>query len=319
MRKDSAILVTGSSGMVGRTLLDKLHSNGYSNLLTPQSSELDLTDQLAVKLYFERHKVDYVFHLAAKVGGIAANIRNPARYLQDNLLMQCNVIDQARLKKVRKLLFLGSSCIYPYECPQPMKEEYLMTGPLEPTNEGYALAKVAGLKLCQFYNKQYGTNFISLMPPNMYGPYDHFDDQDSHVVSALMSKFHKAKKDVAAEVVVWGSGSARREFLYTDDCADAMIYFMEKYDAAEIGPFINIGLGDDISIKDLAVMIKGIVGFKGKIVHDLSKPEGMKRKMLDSTRAAKLGWKAKISMKEGLIKTYEAYKATRDTSNTHIE
>jgi len=307
MSINSKILVTGSRGMVGGSLVRKLKEKEYNNLLLPSSSELDLRNQKAVQDYFKDNKPEYIFHIAAKVGGIGANINSPSDFLTDNLLMQSNVISSARDNDVKKLLFLGSSCIYPRECPQPMKEEHLLSGKLEPTNEGYAISKVCGLKECEFSNKQYGTNFISLMPPNLYGLNDHFEPEKSHVVSALITKFHNAKNQNLEFVDVWGTGTPRREFLYVDDCADAMIYFMQKYSAKEIGPFLNIGSGKDISIKDLAHLIKEVVGYSGELKFDTSKPDGMPKKLLDSSKAQEMGWEAKTELREGLGKTYQWY------------
>src|SRR3989344_8994433 len=284
MDKNSKILITGSGGMVGSALIRRLKKGGYKNLLIPNSKELDLRKQMHVENYFKKNKPEYVFHIAAKVGGIKANINYPAEFLYDNLLMQNNAIESARKFGVKKLLFLGSSCIYPREASQPMKEELLLSGKLESTNEGYAIAKIAGLKLCEYYNKQYNTNFISLMPCNLYGINDHFELENSHVISALILKFHNAKKKNLTFVDIWGSGNARREFLFVDDAADAILYFMLNYDAKDLMPFVNIGYGKDVSIKHLAFMIKDIIGFKGEIKFDASKPEGMLRKLLDITK-----------------------------------
>ena len=305
MDKNSKILITGSGGMVGSALIRRLKKGGYKNLLIPNSKELDLRKQMHVENYFKKNKPEYVFHIAAKVGGIKANINYPAEFLYDNLLMQNNAIESARKFGVKKLLFLGSSCIYPREASQPMKEELLLSGKLESTNEGYAIAKIAGLKLCEYYNKQYNTNFISLMPCNLYGINDHFELENSHVISALILKFHNAKKKNLTFVDIWGSGNARREFLFVDDAADAILYFMLNYDAKDLMPFVNIGYGKDVSIKHLAFMIKDIIGFKGEIKFDASKPEGMLRKLLDITKAKKLGWEAKTGLKDGLKKAYD--------------
>jgi GDP-L-fucose synthase len=273
----------------------------------PNSKELDLRNQKNVEEYFNINKPDYVFHLAAKVGGIAANIQSPAEFLYDNLMIEGNVIESSRKNSVEKLLFLGSSCIYPRECPQPMKEEYLLTGKLEPTNEGYALAKICGLKMCENYNKQYGTNFINLMPPNIYGINDHFDFKNSHVISSLITKFNDAKEKNQEVVEVWGTGISRREFLFVEDVADAMFYFMKNYSAKEIGPFVNIGSGEDISIKGLAFLIKDITQYSGEIKFDETKPDGMPKKLLDSSKAAGFGWKAKTNLRTGLEKTINWY------------
>lgn len=298
--------------MVGRCLVKKLKSLGYTNLLTPISKNLDLRDQKQVEEYFNKNKIDYVFHLAARVGGIAANIGFPAEFLYENLMIESNVIEGARKHKVKKLLFLGSSCIYPKNCIQPMKEEYLLSGRLEPTNEGYALAKIVGLKLCEYYNKQYDTNFVSLMPPNLYGPFDHFESENSHVISALISKIHKAKLNNEPFIEVWGTGRARREFLFVEDIVEAMIYFMKESDPKKLGPFINVGYGTDISIKELVLLIKEIVDYKGEIKFETTKPDGMLRKLLDISKAKRLGWKAKVDLKKGLKRTYEWYKKVKN-------
>jgi GDP-L-fucose synthase len=310
MEKDSLILITGSEGMVGKSLTKELKKQGFSNLILPSSEDLDLRDQKKTFDYFKKNRPDYVFHLAAKVGGIAANIESPAEFLYDNLAMGANVLEASRRFFTKKILFLGSSCVYPKECPQPMKEEHLFSGKLEPTNEGYALGKICVLKLCEYYNKQYGTNFISLMPPNLYGPGDHFNAKNSHVVSALITKFNKAKKESADNVCIWGTGVARREFLYVEDLVDAIIYFMENYSSKETGPFLNVGTKEDISIKELALLIKEIVGFKGGVVFDKTKPDGMLRKMVDTSKANKMGWSFKTNIREGIAKTYEYFKKT---------
>lgn len=305
--KNKKILVTGSNGMVGKALVKSLKEKGCENLLLPEIDELDLRNQKEVEDYFQENKPEIVFHLAAKVGGIAANIASPAEFLYDNLIIGCNMMESAKNNSVKRFLFLGSSCIYPRECSQPMKEEYLLTGKLEPTNESYALGKICGLKLCEYYNKQYGTDFISLMPPNMYGPGDHFDSEKSHVVSALITKFLNAKEKNLDFVEIWGTGIARREFLFVEDAVGAMIYFMENISAQEIGTFVNIGCGEDISIKGLALLIKEIIGYSGELKFDSSKPDGMPQKLLDSSKAESLGWKAKTSFKDGLRKTVEWY------------
>lgn len=311
--KDKKILITGGNGMVGKALIKKLKEEGCDNFLLPPYKELDLRNQKEVENYFNINKPNYVFHLAAKVGGIAANINAPAEFLYDNLAMETNVIESAKRNSVEKLLFLGSSCIYPRDCPQPMKEEYLLTGKLEPTNEGYALAKICGLKMCEYYNKQYGTNFINLMPPNMYGLNDHFELEKSHVISSLITKFDDAKNNQAESVEIWGTGISRREFLFVEDAADAMVYFMKNYSAKDIGPFVNIGSGEDISIKDLAYLVKDIMNYNGEIKFNANKPDGMPKKLLDSSKAASFGWKAKTSLKEGLEKTIDWYLQTKKT------
>ena len=308
MNKKSKILVTGAGGMVGKTLVNELKIKGFLNLLTPNSKELNLKNKEEVEHYFMKHEPEYVFHLAAKVGGIKANMNYPAEFLYENLFIQSNVIEASRKFKVKKLLFLGSSCIYPKDSPQPMSEDLLLSNKLEPTNEAYAIAKIAGLKMCEYYNKQYGTNFISLMPCNLYGYNDHFEPENSHVISALILKFHEAKLENKNFVDVWGSGNPRRELLFVDDVADAMIYFMLNYDAKDLMPFINIGYGEDISIKELAFMIKEIIGYDGEVKFDTNKPDGMLKKLLDVSKAKNLGWKSKTELREGLKKTYEWFK-----------
>ena len=293
--------------MVGLSLVDKMRAVGFSNLLVPSSQELNLTRQKIVEEYFCGNKIDYVFHLAGKVGGIAANMASPAEFLFNNLLMAANITEAARKSNIKKLLFLGSSCIYPRECPQPMKEEYLLAGKPEPTNEGYALAKITGLKLCEFYNKQYGTNFISLMPCNLYGPNDHFGRESSHVMPALIARFVTARNEGRESLEVWGTGKPKREFLYVDDLSDAMLFFMNKYNANDLPAFVNIGSGADISIKDLTFLIKDNVGYKGEIKFDPSKPDGMPIKLLDTEKGTRLGWKAHTSLKEGIKKTISWY------------
>ncbi len=305
MEKDSKILVTGGGGMVGASLVKRLKESGYVNLFTPPSKELDLRSQKDVEEYFNKHKPEYVFHLAAKVGGILANIETPADFLYHNLIMQSNVIESARKHNVKKLLFLGSSCIYPKNSPQPMKEDYVLTGKLEPTNEGYGISKIAGLKLCEYYNKQYKTNFISLMPCNLYGYNDHFDAKKSHVVPALILKFHLSKIQNLPFVEIWGTGDVKRELLFVEDLTDAIIYFMLNHNAKDLGPFINIGYGREVTIKELAFMIKEIVNYNGEIRFDTNKPEGMSEKLVDITKSSKLGWKPKTDLKDGLKRTYE--------------
>lgn len=270
--------------------------------------ELDLTNQQAVNSFFAEEKPEYVFLAAAKVGGILANSTYPAEFIYENLMIEANIIHAAYKYGVKKLLFLGSSCIYPKFAPQPLKEEYLLTGELEETNEAYAIAKIAGIRLCKHYNQQYGTNFISVMPTNLYGPNDNFDLKSSHVMPALIRKFHEAKINKEPEVIVWGTGNPRREFLHVDDMADACVYLMENFDAEDIGEFVNIGVGKDINIKELAELIKVIVGFEGKIKYDMSKPDGTPQKLLDIGKLNALGWKSEISFKEGIESTYEWYK-----------
>ena len=305
MKSQSSILITGASGMVGRSLVARLRRDGYENLLTPPSRQVDLRDQTAVDRYFSAHKVDYVFHLAGHIGGIGASVTYPVEFLYENMMISLHVINAARRAGVSKLVYLSSSCVYPRDCPQPMKEEDILTGAFEPTNEGYAIAKVAAMKLCEYANREYGANFINLMPCNLYGSGDHFEPEKSHVVSALIYKFHEAKRKRLSAVEVWGTGNTRRELLFVDDLADAMVFFMNNRDAKDVGPFVNIGLGEDVAIRDLAAAIKDIVGYTGEISYDPSKPDGMPRKLMDVTRAARLGWRAKVKIDEGLKLTYD--------------
>ena len=304
MEKDSKIYIAGHRGLVGSALVRRLTEPGYMNLIVRTHAELDLTRQTEVEDFFKREHPEYVFLAAAKVGGILANNTYPAEFIYSNIVVQSNVIHSSYLFGVKKVLFLGSSCIYPRDCPQPMKEDYLLSGYLEPTNEPYAIAKIAGIKMCQSYNRQYGTNFISVMPTNLYGPNDNFDLQNAHVLPALIRKFHEAKVADQKEVVVWGTGSPRREFLYIEDLADACVFFMNNYNSSEI---INIGVGKDISIRELALMVKEIVDYNGELVFDTSKPDGTPRKLLDVSKLSSLGWKAKTSLEEGIKKTYEWY------------
>ncbi len=305
MNKNIKVYIAGHKGLVGSAIVRHLKKTGYSNLIYRIHKELDLVDQKEVDNFFYKERPEWVFLAAAKVGGIMANIKHPTEFLYENLMIECNIINFAYKHGVEKLLFLGSSCIYPRECLQPMKEGYLLNGKLEPTNEGYALAKIAGLKLCEYYKRQYNKNFISLVPSNVYGIGDNFDLNNSHVIAALIRRFHEAKVNKLSFVKVWGTGKAKREFLYVDDLADACLYFMENYNAEELPPFINIGIGQDISIKKLAELIKGIVGYEGEVVWDTSKPEGMPRKVVDVTVANKLEWQAKVPLEEGIKKTYE--------------
>ncbi|MCP5476011.1 MAG: GDP-L-fucose synthase [Rhodanobacteraceae bacterium] len=296
------ILVAGHRGLVGSALLRRLHSAGFTNLMTIERSSVDLRDATAVSAWFARERPDLVFMAAAKVGGIHANSLYPAEFLHDNLCIQNAVIDAAWRHGVRKLLFLGSSCIYPKHAPQPMREECLLTGPLEPTNEWYAIAKIAGIKMCQAYRQQYGFDAISLMPTNLYGPGDNFHPENSHVLPALIRRFHEAKRDGLLQVVIWGSGSPRREFLHVDDLADASVHLMRKYSSAEI---INVGVGDDLTILELAQRVAAVVGYQGEIICDPSKPDGTPRKLLDVSRLTNLGWQARIGLDEGLASTYQ--------------
>jgi GDP-L-fucose synthase len=307
MNTISKIYIAGHHGMVGSAIKRKLKSKGHTNLITRTRGELDLTNQQAVNNFFETQKPEYIFLAAAKVGGILANSTYPAEFIYQNLMIETNIIHAAYTHDVKKLLFLGSSCIYPRLAPQPLKEEYLLTGELEGTNEAYAIAKIAGIRMCKHYNQQYGTNFISVMPTNLYGPNDNYDLETSHVVAALIRKFHDAKTNNAQQVVVWGTGAPRREFLHVDDMADACVYLMENYDAKDIGEFANIGIGKDVTIRELAELIKSIVEYEGEIVYDTTKPDGTPQKLLDVSRLHRLGWKAKISLKDGIRIVYEEY------------
>ncbi len=307
MHYSDKIYVAGHRGMVGSAIVRKLEAEGYNNIVTLSSRELDLRNQLAVAEFFETEQPDYVFLAAAKVGGIVANNTWRADFLYDNLMIESNIIHQACKSGVKKLLFLGSSCIYPKLAPQPLKEEYLLSGLLEPTNEPYAIAKIAGIKLCEAYRDQYGCNFISAMPTNLYGYNDNYDLQSSHVLPALLRKFHEAKENGDQQVTIWGTGAPLREFMHADDLADACVYLMEHYN--DKTP-INVGVGEDISIMQLAEMIKELVGFKGRIVLDATKPDGTPRKILDVRKLHALGWRHKISLQEGLQQVYEDYKST---------
>ena len=304
MNKSSRIYVAGHRGLVGSAIHRRLAADGYTNLVVKTSKELDLTRQAEVEAFFEKEKPAYVFLAAAKVGGILANKTYPADFIYRNLMIQTNVIHSSYRQGIKKLLFLGSSCIYPKYCPQPMKEEYLLTGDLEPTNEAYAVAKIAGIKMCQSYNRQHGTNYISVMPTNLYGPFDNFDLETSHVLPALIRKFHEAKMAQLPAVTIWGTGTAKREFLYIEDLADACVFLMDRYSGSEI---VNIGVGEDISINDLALIVREVAGFQGDIAYDRSKPDGTPRKLLDVSRLRSLGWQAKTGLREGVRKTYEWY------------
>lgn len=308
MNPKDKILIAGHKGLVGSAIDRFLRTQGYSNLVGRSHAELELTDRKAVDLFFQEERPDYIFLAAAKVGGIYANNAYPADFIYSNLQVQNNIIDSAYRFGVKKLCFLGSSCIYPKLAPQPLKEEYLLSSPLEPTNEPYAIAKIAGIKMCQAYNRQYGTNFISVMPTNLYGPNDNFELQNSHVLAALVRKFSDAKKNGDKTVTVWGSGKPSREFLYIDDLAEACYFLMQNYNETEI---INIGTGSDVTITELATMIAKQVGFEGTIGYDSSKPDGTPRKLLDVGRINKLGWKAKTSLEDGLKKTIRWYVENR--------
>ena len=307
MEKDSKIYIAGHRGLVGSAIVRTLKKQGYTNLILQTHKELDLLEQKAVLNFFFKEKPEYVFLAAAKVGGIMANQTYPGDFIRENLLIQLSIIESAHIAKVKKLLFLGSSCIYPKMAPQPIKEEYFLTGELEETNKAYAVAKIAGIIMCQSYNKQYDTNFISVMPTNLYGQGDNFNLENSHVLPALIRKFHEAKKDNKKEVVLWGTGSPKREFLHVDDLAESCVFLMIDYNDSEI---INIGTGADLSISELAEKIKKVVGFNGKIVFDKTKPDGTPRKLLDVSRINSLGWKHSIELDEGLSMTYEWYKTT---------
>ncbi|MHB1048549.1 MAG: GDP-L-fucose synthase family protein [Bacteroidota bacterium] len=304
MQKDSKIFVAGHRGLVGSAILRLLKEQGFTNLIVRTHAEVDLSDQPAVQAFFERERPEYVFLAAAKVGGILANNSYPAEFIYQNLAVQNNVIHQSYLTGVKRLCFLGSSCIYPKLAPQPMKEEYLLTGTLEPTNQPYAIAKIAGIEMIRSYNRQYGTKYFSVMPTNLYGPNDNFDLQNSHVLPALIRKFVEAKKSGAPSVTLWGSGKPKREFLYVDDMADACIYLMNTYEGDD---FVNIGVGQDITILELAELIKTEVGFTGTLLFDASKPDGTPRKLLDVSKIHSLGWTAKTSLKDGLKKTIQWY------------
>jgi len=302
MEKNSKIYVAGHRGLVGSSLLRALKAQGYNNIIFKTHLELDLTNQKEVESFFEKERPEYVFLAAAKVGGILANSTFPAEFIYQNLAIATNVIHAAYLYKVKKLLFLGSSCIYPKFSPQPIKEEYLLSGYLEPTNEAYAIAKIAGLEMAKFYRIQYGVDFISAMPTNLYGPNDNFDLQNSHVIPALIRKFHEAKIQKKPYVTIWGSGKPRREFLYIDDLADALIFLMKNYvDTSHI----NVGVGEDVSISELAEIIREITGYKGDIKYDYTKPDGTPRKLLDVSRLYSMGWRPKVSLLEGLRRTYD--------------
>ena len=314
MNLQDKIYIAGHRGLVGSALMRRLTAEGYTNIITRTHAELDLTDQLAVQMFFEKEKPDYVFLAAAKVGGIHANNTYPAEFIHSNLTIQTNVIHEAYRVSVKRLLFLGSSCIYPRDCPQPMKEEYLLTGPLEPTNRPYAVAKIAGIEMCWSYNRQYSTQYLAVMPTNLYGPGDNYDLNNSHVIPALIRKFHEAKVLKSKETMVWGSGTPRREFLYSDDMADACVYLMNLPDTdfcqlltADGPPLINIGTGEDLTIRELAELVKGVVGFAGAIAFDATKPDGTPRKLMDVSRLHTLGWQAETQLDEGLQHAYRIF------------
>jgi GDP-L-fucose synthase len=320
MNPDSKIYLAGHRGLVGSAILRRLQAEGYTNILTRTHAELDLTNQQAVQDFFSAEKPEYVFLAAAKVGGILANSTYPAEFIYQNLLIETNVIHAAWQSGVKRLLFLGSSCIYPKFAPQPMKEEYLLAGGLEPTNEPYAVAKIAGIKMCEAYNRQYGTRFYSVMPTNLYGPHDNFDLTNSHVLPALIRRIDEAKKRGDNEVAIWGTGNPRREFLHVDDMAAACLFVMNLSDRVVdeklIGPgspsFLNIGVGEDVTIRELAGMVEEIVGFQGRLIFDASKPDGTPRKLLDVSRMRDLGWQAKIGLREGIASTYQWFLENRE-------
>lgn len=311
MEKNAKIFVAGHRGLVGSAIVRNLSAKGYTNIITRTHKELDLCSQSAVDSFFETEKPDYVFLSAAKVGGIGANSTYPADFIYQNLAIALNVIHASYKNKVKKLLNLGSSCIYPKMAPQPMTEEYLLTGTLEPTNEAYALAKISAIKLCRYYNQQYGTDFISVMPTNLYGPGDNYDLNGSHVLPALIRKFHEAKVS-GGNVMLWGDGSPFREFLYSDDLADAVVFLMERYTHREIGEFVNVGTGKEVTIKALSELIAGVVGYKGSVEWDSTKPNGTPRKLLDVSRLEKLGWKASTSLEDGIRNAYQDFLTNTD-------
>ncbi|MBL0048589.1 MAG: GDP-L-fucose synthase [Bacteroidetes bacterium] len=314
MNKESKIYIAGHNGMVGSAIHRKLKAEGFTNFILRSSKELDLRKQQDTADFFAKEKPDYVFLAAAKVGGIVANNTYRADFLYENLMIQSNVIDSAYRNEAKKLMFLGSSCIYPKMASQPLKEEYLLTGILEPTNEPYAVAKIAGIKMCDAYRSQYGCNFISVMPTNLYGPNDNYDLKNSHVLPALLRKFHTAKMEKSATVEIWGSGAPLREFLHADDLASACFYLMEHYNEAGL---VNIGVGHDISIKDLALLIKKIVGFDGELKFDASKPDGTPRKLMDVSKLHSFGWKHKIELEEGISAVYAEVKNKLDAAFAH--
>jgi len=306
MQKSAKIYIAGHNGLVGSHLMARLKSNGYENIITKTRQELDLLNQADVLKFFEKEKPDFVFLAAAKVGGIMANMTQQGAFLYENLQIQNNIIHSSYLNGVKKLLFLGSSCIYPRNCPQPMKEEYLMTGDVEPTNYGYAIAKIAGLKMCKAYNEQYGTNYITVMPTNLYGSGDNFDEKHSHALAGLIRKIHIAKARSDKEYTLWGSGKARREWLYIDDLINALLFILQN----DINEFVNIGCGYDFSMLELANKISRIIGFEGKIILDESKPDGMPQKLLDVSKLSNLGWKAKMDIEDGIRQTYDYFLKT---------
>jgi GDP-L-fucose synthase len=313
MSPASSIFVAGHRGMAGSSIVRKLKSGHYTNLLTRSRSELDLTDPHQVLSFFEQYRPEFVFLAAAKVGGILANSTYPGDFIRDNLAIQSNVIDASRRTGVRRLLFLGSSCIYPRDCPQPIKEEYLLTGPLEATNRAYAIAKIAGIEMCRSYHQQYGSGFLSVMPTNLYGPGDNFDPETSHVLPALVRKVHEAKSEGRPSITVWGTGTVRREFLYSDDLSDAAVFLMNLPDAVfeqacrQDPPLVNIGCGEDLTIRELVSLVMETVGYRGDVIYDSSKPDGTPRKLLDVSRMRSLGWSPRTPLREGVTLFYNAY------------
>jgi GDP-L-fucose synthase len=309
LRKDARIYIAGHTGLVGSAITRRLTAGGFTNILAAEREDLDLRDQAAVNHWFAAKRPEYVFLVAGTVGGILANSTRPAEFIYDNMMIHATVVDAAYREGVAKLLYLGSSCIYPRECPQPMKEEYLLTGPLEPTNEPYAVAKIAGIKLCQAYRRQYGCDFISAMPTNLYGPNDNFDLTSSHVLPALIRRFHDANVEGRGEVVVWGTGAPRREFLHVDDLADACVFIMENYDG---DMHINVGTGEDLSIRELAEMVGEIVYPQSRLTFDTTKPDGTPRKLLDVSRLHALGWRHRVALRQGIESTYKWFLANRE-------
>lgn len=307
MNVESKIYIAGHNGMVGSAILRKLKKEGFKNIITSTHDQLDLTNQKSVENFFKMTQPEYVFLAAAKVGGIVANNTYPAEFINNNLSIQTNIIHQCHINKVKKLLFLGSSCIYPRDCKQPIKEEYFMTGPLEKTNDAYAIAKIAGVKMCQSYNKQYGSNFISLMPTNLYGEKDNYDLENSHVFPAMIRKFHEAKIKQSKNIMLWGTGSPYREFLHVDDLADACLFLMENYNSSEI---INVGTGKDLTIRELAELMKKVIDVESNIMFDSCNPDGTPKKLLDVSKIHSLGWHHTIEIEDGLRKTYEDFKKT---------
>ena len=309
MPKDARVFVAGHRGLVGSAVVRRLEAEGFSRIATATREQLDLRDQAAVNYWFRAHRPEYVFLVAGTVGGILANSTRPAEFIYDNMMIHATVVHAAHLFPVKRLLYLGSSCIYPRDCPQPMKEEHLLSGPLEPTNEPYAIAKIAGIKLCQAYRTQYGCDFISAMPTNLYGPNDNFDLASSHVLPALIRKFHDAKAEGRAEVTIWGTGEPRREFLHVDDLADACLFLMRRYDAAE---HLNVGTGEDLTIRELAEMVRDVVHPGARLVFDATKPDGTPKKLLDVSRLHALGWRHKIELAEGIESSYRWFLENRD-------